>query len=87
MKDQLILEMARELEELEAHHPVIAITVTPAEALTLIAILQLVLRHRGVRASNRELPQRIKAALTEVLSTYPALARAIEMGEDPRFDK
>lgn len=81
------LAMARELEALALQRPTIEITIATQDALTLIAALQLLLRHRGLEGHTREVPTRIKNALAAVLSGSPALAAAIRMGEDPTLDR
>jgi hypothetical protein len=55
MRDHLGEELAAEILALEARHPTILFEIATRDALTLIGVLQLVLRHPAVPANARAL--------------------------------
>jgi hypothetical protein len=86
MRDHLGEELAAEILALEARHPTILFEIATRDALTLIGVLQLVLRHPAVPANARALVEHVKRQLTAPLAGSPALVTVIAMGDDPQFD-
>jgi hypothetical protein len=86
MSDPFVEAMARELEELQAQHPVIRVDIPIREAFSLIAELQIALRHPRNVGQARDVARRLKDGLASAFTTCPALSRAIQMGDNPHFD-
>jgi hypothetical protein len=85
MDDEALIREA--VDALARYTQPIEVVLTPTSAFDLCALLQLALRHPGVKGRSRVAALEFIAHLREYFDDTPAILEMIRRGDDPSYDK
>lgn len=80
---ELVESMAVEMQTA----PAMDLTIAPSSLFTLVALVQLALRHPGVPERLREVGDRFVTGAVQHFGGHPAIQQAILRGNDPAEDR